>query len=278
VLNDEDWVVHLDEESQLTRRAVIGILDFALRNKHSIGQGLIVHGKGEPKPLNVLSTLADTYRVAGYVGSSRFCLSALHRPLNIFNGSFVVCQKRTEQMVSFDHGMESSITEDAYFAMRASNLGLTFDWIEGELLEKSAFTFWDFVRQRKRWIQGLSLVHNSTRFVPDLSCICFKFNYYVWITSPIQLVAFYALWLLPVSFAECWPSVEWMCWVNGMSVSYLFLLGMTYSFDMDKLSWWEKVCYVGGLWLAFRYWMWAEAIAILWAFLGSKDEFYVIKK
>ena len=38
--------------------------------------------------------------------------------------------------------------------MVAMDNGHTFDFIEGEMLEKSPFTFKDFFKQRKRWMQG----------------------------------------------------------------------------------------------------------------------------
>lgn len=38
-LEDEDFVVHLDEESLLTKSCVDGVLRFANENKHQIGQG-----------------------------------------------------------------------------------------------------------------------------------------------------------------------------------------------------------------------------------------------
>ena len=38
-LNDDDLVVHLDEETRLTNSSVIGIVNFAIENKHQIGQG-----------------------------------------------------------------------------------------------------------------------------------------------------------------------------------------------------------------------------------------------
>ena len=39
LLNDEDFVIHLDEETVLTEDAVRGILNFVSDNKHAIGQG-----------------------------------------------------------------------------------------------------------------------------------------------------------------------------------------------------------------------------------------------
>lgn len=33
-------------------------------------------------------------------------------------------------------------------------MGYSFDWIEGEMREQSTCTLIEFIRQRKRWIQG----------------------------------------------------------------------------------------------------------------------------
>lgn len=41
VLEDNDWIVHLDEEALLTEDSVRGLVNFALDGKHSFGQGLI---------------------------------------------------------------------------------------------------------------------------------------------------------------------------------------------------------------------------------------------
>lgn len=40
-LEDEDLIVHLDEESLLTKSCVDGIIDFGKANKHHIGQGWV---------------------------------------------------------------------------------------------------------------------------------------------------------------------------------------------------------------------------------------------
>lgn len=41
VLNNTDWIVHLDEETLLTDNSVRGIINFVLDGKHPFGQGLI---------------------------------------------------------------------------------------------------------------------------------------------------------------------------------------------------------------------------------------------
>lgn len=71
-------------------------------------------------------------------------------------------QLGAEKKVSFDNGSDGSIAEDCYFAMIAYRDGYSFDFVDGEMNEKSPFTLWDFLQQRKRWIQGIYLtVHSS---------------------------------------------------------------------------------------------------------------------
>ena len=50
-----------------------------------------------------------------------------------------------EKTVSFDNGLNGSIAEDAYFAIKAMDMGFTFNFIEGEMREKSPFSFSDFI-------------------------------------------------------------------------------------------------------------------------------------
>ena len=57
--------------------------------------------------------------------------------------------------MTFDNGPEGSKAEDCFFGMLAMDAGYTFDFIEGEMHEKSPFTFSDFFKQRKRWMQVL---------------------------------------------------------------------------------------------------------------------------
>jgi beta-1,4-mannosyltransferase len=62
-------------------------------------------------------------------------------------------QLQAEREVSFDNGIDGSVAEDCFFAMRAFSKGYTFNFIEGEMYEKSPFTMLDFLQQRKRWLQ-----------------------------------------------------------------------------------------------------------------------------
>lgn len=70
-------------------------------------------------------------------------------------------QTGAERRVTFDHGPDGSVAEDNYFGMVALREGYSFDFIEGEMWEKSPFTIYDFLQQRKRWLQGILLVVHS---------------------------------------------------------------------------------------------------------------------
>jgi Glycosyltransferases, probably involved in cell wall biogenesis len=67
---------------------------------------------------------------------------------------FRLLQVSAEKQVSFDNGLDGSVAEDCYFAMLAYKQGFSFNFVEGEMWEKSPFSLWDFVQQRKRWLQG----------------------------------------------------------------------------------------------------------------------------
>jgi egghead protein (zeste-white 4 protein) len=267
-------LVHLDEETVITESSLIGIVNFANKNKHPIGQGHIAYGKAQVH--NWPATLADSYRVGSHLAMSKFAFKTFHRPLGNFNGSFLVCKHGVEKRVSFDHGFESSICEDCYFAMLADNMGFTFDWIEGEMLEQSAFGFWDFVRQRKRWVQGLLLVYHSRnlKFGPS-KWLCLHFKFYMLILVPLRILFSIILAIYPISF----HAIDlYLPRIAEISYTYVFLLGMVNSFDFAKLDLKTKVYCFCGTWFWIRYGWLAEAFAVIWALLTTKDQFFVIKK
>ena len=179
-LSPDDYIVHLDEETLLTENSVRGILNFVNSNEYDIGQGLITYAN--ETIVNHITTLADSMRVGVDLGCLRFCLKKFNRPPFLFKGSFVVCRAGCEFDVTFDNGRAGSIAEDTYFAMLAMSKNKKFGWIEGtsdtsnecrnnaflcivtgEMWEKSPFTLSDFIKQRKRWLQGIVLVVHDSR-------------------------------------------------------------------------------------------------------------------
>uniref|UniRef100_A0AAG5D1M4 Glycosyltransferase 2-like domain-containing protein n=1 Tax=Anopheles atroparvus TaxID=41427 RepID=A0AAG5D1M4_ANOAO len=85
-LHNDDWVVHLDEETLLTKDSVRGIMNFVLNGRHLFGQGVITYAK-DPI-VNWWTTLADSYRVADDMGKLRLQFKLFHKPLFGWKGSF----------------------------------------------------------------------------------------------------------------------------------------------------------------------------------------------
>lgn len=98
VLNPNDWVVHLDEETILTENSVRGITNFVLDGKHPFGQGLITYAN--ENVVNWLTTLADSFRVSDDMGKLRFQFRMFHKPLFSWKGSYVVTQVSFQQTLA----------------------------------------------------------------------------------------------------------------------------------------------------------------------------------
>lgn len=90
VLNNNDWIVHLDEETLLTENSVRGVINFVLDGKHPFGQGLITYAN--ENVVNWLTTLADSFRVSDDMGKLRLQFKMFHKPLFSWKGSYVVTQ------------------------------------------------------------------------------------------------------------------------------------------------------------------------------------------
>lgn len=92
VLNPNDWVVHLDEETVLTENSVKGVINFVLDGKYPFGQGLITYAN--ENVVNWLTTLADSFRVSDDMGKLRLQFKMFHKPFFSWKGSYVVTQVR----------------------------------------------------------------------------------------------------------------------------------------------------------------------------------------
>ena len=152
ILSNADWIVHLDEETKLTDDVIYGIADFVTSSNADIGQGVIVYADDVIE--NWIITLMDGVRVAFDYGVMRLALQVFRRPVFGFKGSFIVASVKAEMDVGFDFGPKESIAEDLRFALTAWDKSYTFGFVHGTMVEKSTFTFLDFIKQRKRWFTG----------------------------------------------------------------------------------------------------------------------------
>ncbi|XP_058124267.1 beta-1,4-mannosyltransferase egh-like [Anopheles ziemanni] len=272
VLHDEHWVVHLDEETLLTKDSVRGIINFVLDGKHPFGQGMITYAN-EPI-VNWLTTLADSYRVSDDMGKLRLQFKLFHRPLFGWKGSYVVTQLVAEKDVSFDHGPEGSVAEDCYFAMRAFARGYTFNFIEGEMHEKSPFTLQDLLRQRKRWLQGILLVVCSSA-IPLYNKFLLGINLCSWITLPLSSLNLVLATIYPIPSSKL---LDMVCAFITSVTIYMYLFGMIKSFSLLRFKLrYFLLCAVGVICTIPVNFV-IENIAVIWGLLGEKRTFYVVQK
>ncbi|CAH0561461.1 unnamed protein product [Brassicogethes aeneus] len=272
ILSDNDWVVHLDEETLLTENSVKGILNFVVDGKHHFGQGLITYAN--ENIVNWLTTLADSFRVTDDMGKLKLQFLMFHKPLFSWKGSYVVTQVAAEKAVSFDNGLDGSIAEDCFFAMKAYSLGYSFNFIQGEMWEKSPFTLWDFIQQRKRWIQGILLVVHS-KSIPLKNKLLLGCSCYSWLTLPLSVSNLILASKFPI---PCNPIIDFLCAFTAAVNIYMYVFGVIKSFTMVRYGPVKLILYLSSLILVIPFNLVIENIAVIWGIFGVKHKFYVVNK
>ncbi|KAI3380994.1 hypothetical protein SNEBB_010366 [Seison nebaliae] len=271
-MRSNDILIHLDEETLLTTSSIYGILNFITNSRGDIGQGMITYAN--QNIVNWITTLADSFRVGTDLGTLRFNLKYYGRPLYLFKGSYVVTRFGCEKKVSFDNGRNGSIAEDAYFAMKATELGYKFDWIEGECWEKSPFNFQDFLRQRRRWLQGIYLVvhdrklSKTTRFGLALAL-------YSWITLPLMTMNIILVLIWPIDFGR---SIDALSTFLATTNLYLYFIGAAKSFNRQRLGLIRYLFTLMGAVCTIPFVIVSENIAVIWGLFSEKNKFYIVEK
>ena len=132
LIQDDEWIVHLDEETQLSSDSVKGILNFIQEDRHHVGQGMIIYAHEQPFfrswttfLQNRICTVADSFRVTEDLGKIRGQFKLWNKAIFGMKGSYVVTKAKAEKAVSFDNGLAGSTAEDAYFAIKA--IGESYD-------------------------------------------------------------------------------------------------------------------------------------------------------
>ncbi|CAJ0578570.1 unnamed protein product, partial [Mesorhabditis spiculigera] len=273
ILQENDWIVHLDEETLLTQNAICGILNFCEDGRHQFGQGVITYANGDV--VNWFTTLADSFRVADDMGKLRFQFKAFHKPLFGWKGSYVVTQVAAERKVSYDHGMEGSIAEDCFFSMVAMQHGYSFDFIDGEMHEKSPFTMFDFLQQRKRWLQGILLTVHS-KVIPMKHKILLAMSLYAWAAMPITSLQIFICPLfplpkfLPIDFA--------LTFVGAVNL-YMYIFGVVKSCAHKyRRSLLRLAVYLIGALVTIPFNIVIENTAVVLGMFGEKNKFFVVDK
>lgn len=274
-LAGNDWIVHLDEETLLTKDSISGILHFIKEGNADIGQGPISYANGKVIK-NWITTLADSVRLSLDYGLFRFQFAFLNIPLYGFKGSYIVIRNNVEVDIGLDNGPDGSIAEDCYFALKAWSKGYKFGFITGEMHEKSPFTLMDFIRQRRRWFVGQTFTVLSEE-IP----IIYKLGILSSITSCM---------LMPLSLSNIYIDIFYplerpivCCILNGLvggTFSFLYSFGVFVSTSERNWSYLRRIfvsifCCI--LIVPFAAAM--ESVAAYWGLLTlNSNDFFIVQK
>ncbi|MEQ8677181.1 MAG: glycosyltransferase family 2 protein [Aggregatilineales bacterium] len=277
---DEDWVIHLDEETQFDRKTVQQIHVFVMeerrRLKHQhdslpkIGQGVIIYGKRQI--VNWLTTLADSLRVGDDYG--RFRLQYEYGKANMgIHGSFIVINNGLERTIGFDHGPMSSITEDAYFALVAQNMGVKFGFIHAFMYEKSPFTIMDFIKQRHRWFGGLWLC----ALAPDIPL---RHRYILITFMTMWSLSWLCIVMVFINLVYPTGTPAWLAIIGGISFFYyvtLYLIGFFRTFEVkDGLARFIVLMILQVVLIPVFSTM--ESIGVIYGLVKPPKGFYIVQK
>ena len=275
-LPDDSWIIHLDEETQPTSSGIKGICAFIREEEYSenprIGQGAILyHRQWRKFPF---LTLADNVRTGG-----DFAQFHLEHTLGItffgFHGSYIVVRNDIEKSIGFDFGPQGSITEDAFWALVAMEKGHRSRWVEGYLEEQSTQSVSDFIRQRRRWFQGLAKV---ALYAPVKAYWRFSIGLFtvMWILEPITQL--YTI----IHFFYGFTSVWWIRFLANYSfVSFLliYLVGLKANLEehgvrnlIHRTGWYMYQIF---LYPVFSF---LESMGVVAAIVRPAPGFHVVKK
>lgn len=275
-LPDHAWLVHLDEETHLTSSGIKGIATMIRQNLESgtlkIGQGpILYHRKWEEHPF---LTLADSIRTGD--DFARFYLQ--HKlGITIFglHGSYIVVRNDVEKSIGFDFGPNGSITEDAFWALVAMEHGYRCTWVDGYLEEQSTESTMDFLKQRRRWFQGLAKV---TLYAPVKAVwrISLGLNTILWALAPFSLLYTF------VHFFYGFSIPGWIHFFANFSFAFfaaLYLIGLKANMDEHHVrGFFRRSGWVIAQILLIPIFSIMEAIGILMAIFKPHPGFHVVKK
>lgn len=312
-----DWIVHLDEETTFDEDTIRAVLHhctdestrtFVHKRQRwpRIGQGLLVYGHFLPDAddldgdndgdvfdmdmdVNVTSTttttsphppwvltLADCGRVADDCGRFRlqYEFGAVWGGMH---GSFVVVNNSVERFISFDHGADGSIAEDAFFALSARANGVRFAWIDALMFEQSPFTWYDLIKQRARWLVGGILVVTSSA-IPWYTRSTMAILILAWVCMPFTYPTLVACNLL-LHASPFWFNAV-VSTLTAISV-WNYVLGFIVSFQWYRLGPIRFVTFLAALLALLPCFAIAESLAVCYAlvnFRKYKSNFHVVQK
>lgn len=278
---ESDWILHLDEESQIDKSTVLGIIHFMAAEeaklaadkqaKPRIGQGTILYYRNLQK--SSFYTLADSIRTGDDIG--RYYLQNLLQ-LCIFgmHGSFIFARNSVEKEQGFDLIPANCVTEDAYWGLRAMQDGYRTGHVSGYIHEQSPAKATDFIKQRRRWFVGLMNVIRADdldmqfRLPLLISTLLWAFSGSIFIYTFLNIIH-------PVhtpQFIGVLASVTFAIYI------LIYIIGFYINMQYVRIPLYRKIIYMLEQIIFIPVFSLLEALGVLYGVLNPKSDFYVISK
>ncbi len=276
-VNDHTWILHLDEESLISEECIYGIATFIREHGHDcqIGQGEIQYNH-PGQPFSPILRAADSLRTGQDLGLFRAQYRIFNSMLMSLHGSFLLVRWDLEDTIGFDQPSSTSITEDAFFGLRAKASGARFGWISGWIKELSPLSIWDLIQQRRRWITGTRNIAASG-LIPTKNMLLLKFQCAAY---PISSSCVW-LWIIlnVVGLSGSTPNLltTWASCVGGILWALYAVGGLRSAINSDLQLYYRMIALISSLALA-PICLACEAFAILYACISPANGFYLVGK
>ncbi|KAI1266255.1 glycosyltransferase like family 2-domain-containing protein [Xylariaceae sp. FL1019] len=179
-IEDDDWILHIDEETSIDEYLVKRCIDFITRQADKDIATGVIHYNLPGYFRNPVTAIADLTRIFDdWIRIPVLAKLLNHVALGV-HGGFLLIRGAVENDVTWDTG---SLTEDYWFTLRAAGEGHRFGWVPAIAREVSAENVSDFARQRRRWFSGMRNSGSFPGLMETISCAWQVFEPSFWILN-----------------------------------------------------------------------------------------------
>ncbi len=270
------WVLHCDEDTLISRQAIVGVHKFL-----SIKDADQRCGAGEKKlysptgpSRSAFYRFVDFHCTGEDLGRYRLQFKMWQASVFGAHGSFVVMPLKVETPELFEVGEKGSLTEDVYAAMRLRVRGIPVEWIDGHVYEQAPHDLRNFLLQRARWIHGIINLFLEREFPINYRMIWFTYTS-MWRTAMLTGLVF----LLVLLNLEHYPWILALWGSAATAMGTVVTVGALRNTEDDpNLS---AISRIGRLLRAFLtapIVSLMETGAVLYAVVYRPSSFYVVEK
>jgi beta-1,4-mannosyltransferase len=275
-LPDEAWIMHMDEESHLHPSLAWGmwraVAEEEASGEYRIGQGAILYYNSLRK--HPFLTLADSIRTGDDIGRFHLQNRCWHLPVWGFHGSFILVRNSVEKQTGFDFGPESSVTEDAFWALAQAGAGNRSRWVDGYLVEQGTERISDFIKQRRRWYVGLRKV---VRYAPARRALRAPLAAFTALWSVAWLGVIWTYANLYLGYATS-PVVQAIGNVSFASYVVIYWVGVRANLRTAKVPHWQRPLWYLAQTLGVLPFSAMEAAGVALAVIKPDKGFHVVQK